>query len=82
LPRAPYQQEYLERKEQEPKTANAVRVIDIPEVLAGELRDYAFPKRAITFLRHHRAGCCSSEVFFECCIRSVRWASMLFGDSG
>jgi len=27
-------------KEQEPKTANAVRVVDIPEVLASELGDY------------------------------------------
>ena len=28
------------RQEQEPKTANALRVVDIPEVLATELRDY------------------------------------------
>lgn len=28
------------RQEQEPKTSNAVRVVDIPEVLASELRDY------------------------------------------
>jgi len=27
-------------QEQEPKTSNAVRVVDIPEVLASELRDY------------------------------------------
>ena len=27
-------------REQEPKTSNAVRVVDIPEVLANELRDY------------------------------------------
>jgi integrase len=28
------------RQEQEPKTCNAVRVVDVPEILAGELRDY------------------------------------------
>lgn len=30
------------KQEQEPKTSNAVRVVDIPEVLASQLRDYVY----------------------------------------
>jgi integrase len=36
-------------KEQEPKTANAVRVIDIPDVLASELRGYVSEARGYMF---------------------------------
>jgi len=36
-------------KEQEPKTPNAIRVIDIPEVLASELRGYVSEARGYLF---------------------------------
>ena len=36
-------------KEQEPKTPNAIRVIDIPEVLASELRGYVSGARGYMF---------------------------------
>ena len=36
-------------KEQEPKTANSVRVVDIPEVLASELRSYVSEARGYMF---------------------------------
>jgi integrase len=35
--------------EQEPKTSNAVRVVDIPEVLARELRDYVASTKGLMF---------------------------------
>jgi integrase len=35
--------------EQEPKTSNAVRVVDIPEVLARELRDYVSTTNGLLF---------------------------------
>jgi integrase len=37
------------KQEQEPKTSNAVRVVDIPEVLASQLRDYASAVRGYLF---------------------------------
>ena len=40
-------------KEQEPKTANAVRVVDIPEVLASELRQYVSEARGYLFATSH-----------------------------
>jgi integrase len=36
-------------KEQEPKTGNAVRIVDIPEVLARELRGYVSAARGYMF---------------------------------
>jgi integrase len=36
-------------EEQEPKTSNAVRVVDIPEVLAKELRDYLASTSGLLF---------------------------------
>jgi len=42
--------------EQAPKTANAVRVIDIPEVLANELRGYVSEARGYIFATAHLVG--------------------------
>lgn len=36
-------------QEQEPKTSNAVRAVDLPEVLAKELRDYIFSTSGLLF---------------------------------
>ena len=36
-------------QEQEPKTSNAVRVVDIPEILARELRDYVSTANGFLF---------------------------------
>ena len=36
-------------QEQEPKTSNAVRVVDIPEVFAGQLRDYLASTNGLLF---------------------------------
>ena len=68
-------------EEQESKTANATRIIDIPEVFASELTGDVSEVRGYIFATAG-AGLCNSEMFFGYCIRCVRPASMFFGDSG
>ena len=61
-------------QEQEPKTPNAVRVVDIPEVLAMELRPYVSSISGYLFATKQGA-CCSKEMYSVSSTRVSLWGS-------